>query len=166
MTLDLFQAEPRKCVFSPDMRHRYTLWREFWHDGENGDKFVQFIGLNPSTADDEVLDPTVRRCVNYAKSWGYGALCMTNIFAYRATLPDDMKRIADPVGEDNDYWLKDISKNAGIVIAAWGTHGGHLRRSDVVKNMIPNLYCLKTTQDGHPSHPLYLKKDLVPVRFV
>lgn len=72
-----------RCIFSPCGRYRYTLWRE-WIGGEG---FVQFIGLNPSTATDTEDDPTIRRCINYAKSWGYGGMCMTNLFAYRATLP-------------------------------------------------------------------------------
>ena len=82
-----------------------------------------FVGLNPSTADEVSDDPTVRRCISYAKAWGYAGLCMTNIFAFRATDPKDMKAVHDPVGMDNDMHLLRVSRHAGVVIAAWGAHG-------------------------------------------
>ena len=89
----------RETVFSPCRRWRYTLWRDWMDDvleleeraGNNSAKYAMFIGLNPSTADETRDDPTVRRCVGFAKSWGYGALCMTNIFAWRDTDPAGMK---------------------------------------------------------------------------
>lgn len=79
-----------------------------------------FVGLNPSTADESKDDNTIRRCVAYAKEWGFDGLCMTNLFAYRATDPKVMLAQADPVGEGNDQVLLDLSKSAGMVIAAWG----------------------------------------------
>jgi hypothetical protein len=79
-----------------------------------------FVGLNPSTADETSDDPTIRRCIAFAKSWGYSALCMTNLFAYRATDPKIMKKAQYPVGPDNDDYLKMLSAGAGVVIAAWG----------------------------------------------
>lgn len=129
--------------------------------------FVQFIGLNPSTADETQDDPTVRRCINYAKAWGYGAMCMTNLFAFRATEPAVMKRQDDPIGDDNNQWLERVSIFAGLVVAAWGTHGNHMDRGSLVESSYSwlgvRLRCLKLTADGHPSHPLYLRGDLLPV---
>lgn len=152
---------PRQTIFSPCRTYRYTLWREF--DVPVNDGYVMFIGLNPSTADEVNDDPTIRRCIEFAKSWGYSALCMTNLFAFRATKPVEMIAAADPVGPDNDTYLIDLARNAGVVVAAWGTHGTHLGRDVTVRTLVPNLHCLKKTINGHPGHPLYLRADLVPV---
>ena len=103
-------------------KYRYALWRTW--DAEK--PFVMFIGLNPSTADETEDDPTIRRCINYAKDWGYGGLCMVNLFAFRATEPNDMKNAIDPIGPENDEWLKNLSKDAGVIIGAWGNHGEFL----------------------------------------
>jgi hypothetical protein len=124
------------------------------------DWLFQFIGLNPSTADEVQDDPTVRSCINFAKSWGFGALCMTNIFAYRSTDPRVMKAQADPIGVDNDRWLKEISEGAGLVVAAWGTHGAFMDRGRQVAELIGNLDCLDLTKDGFPKHPLYIRADI------
>jgi len=121
-----------------------------------------FIGLNPSTADEVEDDRTVRRCINYAMQWGFGALCMTNLFAFRATDPSVMKAFCEPIGPENDETLDRLSKDAGIIIAAWGKDGNHLYRASKVKMSIPVLHCLKKNSDGSPAHPLYLKKNLKP----
>jgi hypothetical protein len=152
----------RSCVFSPDRLHRYTLWREF--DLTNR-SYVQFVGLNPSTADEVQDDPTVRRCIDFAKRWGYGALCMTNLFAYRATDPDDMLAAADPVGPENDMWLARIAAGAGLVVAAWGNHGGFIERDRAVATLLPQLMCLGITKTGAPRHPLYVKAITTPTTF-
>lgn len=129
-----------------------------------------FIGLNPSTADETLDDPTIRRCVGFAQDWGYGALCMTNLFAWRATQPNDMKRESNPVGQDNDSWLLKLSSKAGIVIAAWGTHGCHMHRDLTVKQLLGNvgvkLHHLGLSKDGFPKHPLYLPKTSKPTLFL
>jgi hypothetical protein len=121
-----------------------------------------FIGLNPSTADETQDDPTIRRCIQFSKDWGFGALCMTNIFAVRATDPKDMKACPDPIGNDNDDYLTYLSGLAGVIIAAWGKDGKHLHRGVRVKMMLNNpvgcLMCLGLNSDGTPKHPLYLKK--------
>jgi hypothetical protein len=108
----------RTCIFSDCRKYRYTLWRE-WGDIRatllpdphfdfypgRPDQFVQFVALNPSTADEKQDDPTVRRCVNYAKAWGFGAMCMTNLFALRATDPKVMLAHDLPIGLLNIHWL-------------------------------------------------------------
>ena len=149
------------ATLSPCRTYRYDLWRT-WIGG-NG--YAMFVGLNPSTADETQDDPTIRRCIAFAKSWGYAGLCMTNLFAFRATNPGDMKRAADPIGPQNDYVLKERASRAGIVIAAWGRHGTHKDRAWWVRMMLPQLHYLRLTKDGHPGHPLYLPKELVPVEW-
>jgi hypothetical protein len=124
-----------------------------------------FICLNPSTADEIDDDPTLLRCIEFARSWGYGGLCMGNLFAFRATQPKDLMKSSNPIGDDNDYWLEQLSKDAGIVVAGWGNHGVFLNRSAEVVKHLKDIYCLKVNKSGQPSHPLYLKKGLEPLRF-
>ena len=120
-----------------------------------------FIMLNPSTATELVLDPTITRCVNFAKAWGYGALEVVNIFAYRATRPTDMKAFHSPVGDANN----DASA-AELVVAAWGTHGAHLGRGREVRELLGDsgsaVHLLRLTKRGHPGHPLYVRGDTEP----
>lgn len=153
----------RETILSSCRTYRYTLWREF--GGQLGDGYAMFIGLNPSTADEINDDPTIRRCIAFAKSWGYGALCMTNLFAFRATEPADMLAAVDPVGPDNNSYLMELSRGAGVVVAAWGTNGIHMERDKAVRDLVPNLHCLRKTQAGHPGHPLYLPGNLIPAPF-
>jgi hypothetical protein len=128
--------------------------------------YALFVGLNPSIADEVDNDPTIRRCVDYATRWGYGALCMVNLFALRETDPAVMKAEPHPIGPDNDFWIVEMAKQAEVVIAAWGVHGAHLRRDQAVKLLLgQKLTCLRKTKNGHPGHPLYLKKTLAPVAF-
>lgn len=150
---------PRITVFSDGRLYRYTLWREWDANPDLG--YAMFIGLNPSTADEVQNDPTVRRCIDFSKQWGYGALCMTNLFAFRATDPKDMKRCPKPVGDHNDHWLRECAREAKVVVAAWGNHGRYLGRDEEVISLIDRLQCFGLTNDGCPKHPLYLRKDSV-----
>lgn len=164
----------RETIFSPCRKWRYTLWREWDVDSVTGcsddlnhaHQYVQFIGLNPSTADEVQDDPTIRRCIQFAKDWGYGALCMTNLFAWRATEPEDMMRATHPIGDDNDKHLAQIAAGAGVIIAAWGNDGSYLYRAQHVKKFIPAMMCLKMTGNRQPAHPLYLKGDLKPIPLI
>jgi hypothetical protein len=152
------------CVMSDCRLYRYTWWPGDFCDNEPG-RYVQFIGLNPSTADEKTRDPTVRRCIQFAKDWGFTGLCMTNLFAYRATDPKVMKQANYPVGACNDEWLQRIAGNAGKVVAAWGNHGRHHGRDYAVKSLLRDvceLQYLKLTKAGIPQHPLYLKADTQP----
>jgi hypothetical protein len=139
--------------------YRYALWRRW----DNSKPLAMIIGLNPSTADEVSNDPTLIRCINFAKSWGYGGVCMANLFAYRATKPKVMKLQTDPIGISNDKWLAKLASESDIVIAAWGNHGSFKKRSTFVVDMLPNLYYLQMNKSGQPAHPLYLKADLIPV---
>jgi len=139
--------------------YRFALWR-VWDESK---PYAMIIGLNPSTADEKEDDPTIRRCINFAKSWGYGGLCMANLFAFRATVPNDMFNASDPIGPGNDECLSKLAKYAGVVIAAWGNDGAYLGRSSEVIKLIPNLHYLKMNKSGEPAHPLYLDSSMKPI---
>ncbi len=123
---------------------------------------VMFIGLNPSTADENTDDPTLTRCINFAKKWGYGGVRTANLFAFRATDPVVMKAAKDPVGPDNNKWLKKLAQETDLTIAAWGNDGSFLGRSEQVKALLPNLHCLKINKSGEPAHPLYQPGSAMP----
>jgi len=157
----------RICQFSPDRKYRYTLWREWtltdlFPDVISGTLMV--IGLNPSIADETQDDPTIRRCVSFAKAWGYAALCMTNVFAWRDTDPGEMKMQQEPCGPDNDIWLRRCADEASMILAAWGTHGTHHGGANAVEDLLSDktIYCLGRTKDGHPKHPLYIASKTKP----
>jgi hypothetical protein len=156
----------KSAVFSPCMRYRYCLTR-VWNHIASEAGVVSFIGLNPSTADETVNDPTVARCIQYAKSWGMDGMMMLNLFAYRATDPKVMKTQEEPVGLSNDTFLESSVEHSAIVVAAWGTHGAHLERDRAVMKLLARfqIKCLGVTKDGHPKHPLYLRKNLTPMLF-
>ena len=151
-----------RTIFSPCRKYRYTLHRRvgFMFDSAGTGAFV---GLNPSTADEHIDDPTIRRCVAFARDWGYRDLLMLNLFAFRATKPKDMLAAADPIGPQNDETLRLVASEAQLVVAAWGAHGSHLEREAAVCKMLPTMHALRLTKDGHPAHPLYLPKTLRPV---
>lgn len=160
--IDLIAA--RRTVFSPCRTWRYALWRNFGGRLDDG-SYVLFIGLNPSTADEQQDDATIRSCVSFARAWGVSALCMANLFAYCATDPSDMLAVEDPIGPENDQYLTALAHNATLVVAAWGNLGSHLGRDRAVRARIPNLHCLKITGAGQPHHPLYLPGTLRPIPF-
>lgn len=153
----------RRTVFSPDRVYRYTLWRDvpttlpgLFTALRPPDRYVQFIGLNPSTADETRDDPTVRRCIDFAKRWGYGTMCMTNAFAYRATKPRVMMGQPRPIGDENDRWLATIARDADLIVAAWGKHGRHMGRDEELWKLLDGIHALAVNGDGTPQHPLYL----------
>lgn len=158
-----------RALFSPCERYRYYLTRilpvTFTFDERKwSGPSVMFIGLNPSTADAIQDDPTIRRCRNFASAWGFTSMIMTNIFAWRDTFPANMKASPEPIGAENDKWLKEVASRCELRVAAWGNHGQHLDRSKHVRDMLPELHCLRTTSLGEPEHPLYLKKTLTPIK--
>jgi len=156
----------RNACFSDCRTYRYALWRD-WEDmlDTKHKGYAMFVGLNPSTADEKNDDPTIRRCMAFAQSWGYSSLCMANLFAFRATKPANMRMADEPIGPENDSILQRLAEGALVVVAAWGTNGTHLGRDDVIKKLLPNIHYLKLTKNGHPGHPLYLPKTLTPIPF-
>lgn len=141
--------------FSPCRTWRYSLWRS-WDDRG---PMVAFVGLNPSTADETEDDPTVRRCIGFAKKWGFAAMYMLNIFAFRATDPKVMKAAIDPIGPRNDEALDWRTSHCQLTVACWGTHGAFKDRAAQVfyrLNYRGVVKCFGLTKGGQPKHPLYL----------
>jgi hypothetical protein len=150
------------AVFSPDRRYRYRLWR-VW--GDDGSKRCMFIMLNPSTADEAVLDPTMRRCVGFAKAWGFGALEVGNLFALRSTDPDELLRDPSPTEHEpglNLSWLRQASDLCERVVLAWGSHRAvRASNTDQIIKVIAACDRRKIGYLPHPktaklAHPLYL----------
>ena len=151
---DLFTAS--SAVLSDCGRYRYRLDRK-WSDGPA----MCFVMLNPSTADADIDDPTIRRCIGFAKREGCGALVVVNLFNFRSTRPEDMADADNPEGDDADLRLLEaIEEIDGPLIAAWGAHWMAKDRAAHVTAMIGiHMVCLGKTKDGHPRHPLYVKGD-------
>lgn len=153
------------AYFSPCRTWRYLLHRVWSLDHQ----LLLVVGLNPSTADEVQSDPTVTRCINQAKRWGYGGLIMMNAFAVVGTDPRVLKKVNDPVGPENDYWLRVMSQdvNVGRILLAWGNHGLKFDRQKKVLSVLDcakeELKCYGYTKTGAPRHPLYLKQD-TPLR--
>ena len=158
----------RGAVLSDCGRYRYSLSRS-WEEGQRSSAI--FIMLNPSTADAERDDPTIRRCIGIARRLGCMGIHVVNLFALRATNPRDMKAAPDPVGPENlDHVRKAIAHQTaphglirGPVICAWGTHGGHMGQDEKVMSLLTSCtpYCLEITRHGFPKHPLYVRSDFV-----
>lgn len=146
------------ALFSPCRKYRYSLWR-IW---DVNLPRCCFIGLNPSTADEVIDDPTIRRCIRFARDWGFGSYYMLNIFAWRDTDPRGMKAAAEPIGEKNDHEIIVTTTNSHLTVAAWGVHGAYCGRGQAVRGLVEKLHHLGLTKDGHPKHPLYLRADTQP----
>ncbi len=142
------------AVLSQDARYRYTLWRR-WCSGPA----MMVIGLNPSTANADEDDPTIRRCVAFANREGCGALAMGNLFALRATNPKALLHASNPVGPENERWLRYLGVHASVVVAAWGAAPIAKRQGVRVTQLFESLECFGRTKSGAPRHPLYLRAD-------
>jgi hypothetical protein len=154
-------AMSHSAVFSRCRQYRYVLTRKW----DPALPTVLFIALNPSTADERRDDPTVRRCVSFARSWGFGRLVIANLFAFRATDPSRLADVRDPVGPRNDVWLERLSIDADMTIAAWGIHGNLANRASSVLPRLTKTHHLGLTKHGYPRHPLYLPGSIEPVSF-
>lgn len=145
-------------------RYRYCLTR-YWGPGA----VMPFVMLNPSTADASTDDPTIRRCMGFARREGAGGIVVANLFAFRATSPSEMKAANDPFGPDNEVALRDAARTSVIgdmpIICAWGTHGNEfgtdLLAVGIFRQEGASLVCLGKTKDGYPRHPLYVKGDQI-----
>lgn len=167
----LESIDARGAEFSPCRTWRYALWRHW--DWQGHGNCLMVVGLNPSTADETKDDPTIRRCIGFAKQWGLGGLYMLNMFAFRATDPAAMVQAADPVGPANDEAFGWYRTRVGVVLAAWGSLATRYRprvqwqsRIARVRECIGKpLFCLGTTADGSPRHPLYVAKTVERVLY-
>lgn len=160
-------GEEATATFSPCRTYRYALTRRWacW-------PLAAFVMLNPSTADAFVLDPTVRRCVNFAHRWGAGGVLILNLFALRSTDPKALYSHPDPVGPVNDAVIAErlSSDKCGppvAVVAAWGVHGVLNGRAGQVATLLRawgvEPVCLGVTKGGHPRHPLYVRGDTAAI---
>jgi hypothetical protein len=124
--------------------------------------------LNPSVADETQNDPTIRRCVEFARSWGYGSVEIVNLFAYRTPYPKELSKAVEPIGIENDRYLRQASNRSRGLVFAWGNWGYLRDRAQQVCNLLAGEegYCLGLTRIGQPRHPLYLPKNtpLMPYR--
>lgn len=152
------------AYFSADQRYRYILSRS-WPGAEQR---MLICMLNPSKADAVVDDPTIRRCIGFAEREGYGGITVVNLFALRATKPTELRRWKDPVGPENDDWIKLVLSTHDKMVCAWGAHPFVDRRMEKVLDLARaegrETYCFGVTASGYPRHPLYLPKtaELIP----
>lgn len=158
--------EANTARFSENFRYRYLLTREF-----GGSSTCVFVMLNPSTADAEQDDPTIKRCVGFAQREGFGRLEIINLYGFMATEPKTLFTAVDPVGSDNDVEVVRAVSGADAVIVAWGNHGAFSKaRTDAVLALITNsgkpVTCFGLTAKGEPKHPLYLPADAELTPFV
>lgn len=146
--------------FSEDRKYRYKLWRT-WDESKPK---VMFIGLNPSTANETDPDPTVTRCINFAKSWGFGGMFMMNLFAYVST---DPKKLVTS-GEDiyvNRHKLIETALESDLTVFCWGCFKQAAERAKDIIELFPRGHCIRRTKSGNPEHPLYLPGNLKPIKF-
>ena len=157
------------AILSECGKYRYRLTRDL---GMMGDGALCFVMLNPSTADAEQDDPTIRRCIGYARSFGAARLEVVNLFAYRSTDPGVLSAMSrdTAVGPENDDHILDVVKRSRLVLCGWGNHGALFGRAEEVSKLIGSVtmpHALKiNVKTGQPAHPLYLKGDAKPLPLV
>lgn len=153
------------ACFDPTGTYRYSLWRS-WNDHAPR---LAFVMLNPSTADAQVNDATIRRCISFAQVWGYGYLEVVNLFGLRTPHPSELRAVSDPVGAECDAYILDAMAGADQIILGWGNWGSLYNRDQAVLDLLAthaNVYCLGRNQSGQPRHPLYLKRDIQPIPYL
>ncbi len=155
------------AIFSEDRRHRYMLQRR-WSDGS----LMVWVMLNPSTADETIDDPTIRRCIGFARRRGcdgraFSGIHVVNVMAFRATSPKECLEADDPFGPENAKYLRVAAYCGGWkVVCAWGTKAPAKYVKLALEALQPaTLFCLGTTKDGSPKHPLYVRGDAALVRY-
>jgi hypothetical protein len=145
----------RTATISDCGRFRYRLGRR-WADGAP----LLFVMLNPSTADADQDDATIRRCIRFAQAEGFPALEVVNLFAFRATDPKDLRRAGYPAGPENDRHIQEAARAAAKVCLAWGSNAAGLERPQIVIPLLraacAQLHVLRMTRSAHPQHPLML----------
>lgn len=166
-------VEDSGAIFGGE-EYRYTLWRTW----EKGKPILVFVMLNPSTADHAKNDPTIKRCIDFAKRLGFGGIIVINLFAYRSKRPSMLRTAEDPIGPNNDVHIRSVVRSTheggGSICLAYGNlpsfstlpdgtdNRKHNKRAHRVVQMIADLgvpmHVLDTTDGGHPRHPLYIPK--------
>jgi len=146
--------------FSDDRKYRYKLWR-IWDQSK--DK-VMFIGLNPSTANEKDPDATVKRCINFAKSWGFGGMYMMNLFAYVSTDPKKLVTSGEDLS-NNNRMLIETAIDAELIVFCWGCFKQAKERAKDIIELFPKGHIIRRTKSGNPEHPLYLPGNLKPIKY-
>jgi hypothetical protein len=153
------------AVLSPDRVYRYSLTRVWDVDGPP----LVWVGLNPSTADADTDDPTIRREVDFTKRWGFGGLIKVNLFAFRATKPAALVGQSDPIGPDNDATLWQQSEDCEVVAAWGGSLPDYWRpRAHAIAHRLRKdrrTFTLGFTKTGQPRHPLYVPRTVTLTRW-
>ncbi len=146
----------RDAIFSTDRRYRYRLTR-WWREGQS----LSFVMLNPSTANETSDDPTIRRCISFAKAWGYGGIYVVNLYSLVSTDPAKLLSEPDSIGMFNDAYVYSTAEDCSKLVVAWGNHGAdNKQRVDAVLkilNRFKDVYCLGKNKNGQPRHPLYVR---------
>lgn len=150
----------RNAVFSDDRVYRYKLER-IW--GPDISKIIAFIMLNPSVADDVNEDATMKRVINFAKSWGFDGVIVLNLNALVSTDPRGLKRVEDPVGPENEKYVREIIDTGCPIVYAWGNHG---TEPEWLRQLVPSPYCITMTKRGEPGHPLYISANANMIPYV
>lgn len=154
------------ALISTCNKYRYSLTR-IW---DTNLPKVMFIMFNPSTADGTKDDPTIRRCIAFAKSWGYGGLYVCNILAYRATEPKDLLKVDNPFGDQNIWVTRKHVDEVELIVCAWGNEPivkrifGATSPYSMLDFAKSKLHYLQLSKNRVPKHPLYLPKHLKPVK--
>jgi hypothetical protein len=158
-----FRSKQRGAIFDETRQYRYSLWRS-WEDRNNR---VAFILLNRSQANEVNDDPTIRRCIGFAKAWGYSSMEIVNLFAYCATKVSRLRKASDPIGSENDTYILQAAERASLLICAWGNWVCLWGRNLEVQSLLQEFDsgCLGLTSRGHPRHPLYLPKQTAIIRY-
>jgi len=154
-----------KIFFSKDGKYRYFIIKTW----DKSKPRIMFIMLNPSTKHDLDSPNALSKCIEYAKIWDYGSICIVNIFAFRSNTPTGLYSERDPIGPENDKFIKIFAKHVDMILLGWGNHGIYKNRGkEILKLLKPfenKLYCLDLNKSGEPRHPLYLSESLIPRKY-
>lgn len=166
-------SEINGAQFSNDRLHRLALWRTWREEPRDtldigrrphAHEFVMFVGLNPSLANETDDDPTIRKCIGFAKRWGYGGIYMLNLFTRIETSPKLLELMTDKNHAESNSMLTMYANSASLVIAAWGAEGFAQKRALEVSALLADdsLHAFGVNKDGSPKHPLYLPYTMQP----
>ena len=156
----------RSACFDSTGQYRYQLDRQ-WDETLPA---IALVMLNPSRADHQHDDPTLRRCMRLAQDWQYGSLTVVNLFAYCTSSPQVLKAVDDPIGVENDAAILQACQQAPCILLAWGNAGTLHQRDRIVLELLTpwrdRCHCLGLTRAGQPRHPLYIPRKTQPRPFV
>lgn len=162
---DLLGTPDSWAVFDRSRLHRFALGRRWLMFDSR--KWCMWLLMNPSTADDVQLDPTLRRCAGYSRAWGYGGMLVANVCSWRCPVPEALARTeAWLLHEINQDAIRTLAEEADIIVCGWGSCR-HVKpcRLPSLSGFESKIYALQVNRDGNPTHPLYLRRDLHPAPY-